>query len=111
MGIGIGTTTDMMIEEITISLMTDRAITGKTIGETIIDKTIEETIEIDKIIEEMTPNRGMGTGARVERDQEITVVTILEVEMEIEMDRDNKELGHHQMTEIGQDLGLCPTQE
>ena len=40
-GIGLGTTTDMTIEEITIGLMTDRLITGKTIGETVIDKTIE----------------------------------------------------------------------
>ena len=81
--IGPGTPTDVTIEEITIGLTTCRVITGKTIEETVIDKTIEETTEIDKIIEEMTSNRGIGIGVQVERYQEITVVTILEVEIEI----------------------------
>ena len=53
----------------------------------------------------MTPNRDTGIGVRVERDQEITVGTILE----IETDRDKKELEHCQMTEIDQDLGLGST--
>ena len=92
----------MTIGEITINLMKDWVITGKT---------IEETIETDKIIEGMTPNRGIEIGVRVETDQEITVVTILEVEIEMEMDRDNKELEHYQVTETGQDPGQGPTQE
>ena len=102
-GIKLGTTTGVTIGEITISLMIDRSITDKTIGETIINKTIEGTTEIDKIIEEMTPNRGIGIEVRVERDQEITIVTILE------MDICNKEPEHYQMTETGQSLGLGPT--
>ena len=91
--------------------MKNRVITGKTIGETVMGKTIEETIGTDKIIEGMTPGRGTGIEVRVERDQDIIVVTILEVEIEIEMDRYNRELEHYQMTETGQDLGLGPTQE
>ena len=82
--------------------MIDRTITDKTIRETIIDKTIKGTTEIGKFIEEMTPNRGIGIEVRVERDQEITKVTILEVEMDIY----NKEPEHYQMTETGQGLGL-----
>ena len=59
----------------------------------------------------MTPSRGVEIGVRAERDQEITVVTILEVEIDTETDRDNKGLEHYQMTEIDQDLSLGPTQE
>ena len=84
--------------------MMDRAI-----EETITDKTIEETIEIYRIIGKMTPDRGKGIEVRVERGQEITIVTILEVEIEIETDRYNKEPEHYQMTETGQGLGLDPT--
>ena len=110
-GMDLGTTIAMTIKEVTIGLMIDRAITDKTIGETIIDKIIEGTTEIDKIIDKMTPNRGIGIGVRVERGQEITIVTILEVEIEVEMDIYNKEPEHCQMTETGQDLGLGPTLE
>ena len=55
--------------------MIDRTITDKMIGETIIDRTIEGTTKIDKIMEQMTPNRGIGIGVRVEKDQEITIVS------------------------------------
>ena len=101
----------MTIEEITINLMTNRAIIDKTIGEIITDKTIEGTTEVDKIIEERTPKRGIGIGVRVEKDKEITVVTIIKVEIEVEMDIYNKEPEHYQMTEMGQDLGPGPTLE
>ena len=90
-GIDQGTSIGMTIEEIIIGLMRDRTITDKTIGETIIDKRIEGITKIDKIIEEMTPNRGIGIGVRVEKDQEITIVTILEVEIEVETDKYKKE--------------------
>ena len=99
----------MTIEEITIGLMIDTTITDKTIGETIIDRTIERTTEIDKIMVEMTPNRGIGIGVRVERDPEITIVTILEVEIEVETGIHNKEAKHYVMIETGQGLGLGPT--
>ena len=95
----------MTVGETTISLMKDELITGKTRGETVTKK----TIETDKIIEGMTPNRGIGIGMRVETDQETIVVTILEVEIEIKMDRYNKELKPYLMTKT--DLGLGPTQE
>ena len=95
----------MTIGEITIGLTKDGVIMGKTIGETVTDK----TIETDKIIEKMTPNRGTGMGVRVDTDQEIIVVIILEVEIEIELAKYSKELEHYQMT--GQDLGLVPTQD
>ena len=91
--------------------MIDRAIIDKTIGEIITDKTIEETVDIDKTLEQMTLNRDIGIGARVEIDKEITVVTILEVEIETEMDRYNKGPEHYQMAETGQDLGLGPILE
>ena len=55
----------MTIGEITTGPMKGKIITGKTIeGETITGK----TIEIDKIIEEMTPNKDKGIGVRVEID-------------------------------------------
>ena len=79
-GIGLEITIDMTIGETTIGLMKDEVITGKTIGGTVTDK----TIETDKIIEGMAPNRGRRIGVRVETDQETIVVTILEVEIEIE---------------------------
>ena len=104
-GIGVETTVDMTIGEITIGLMKDGIPVGKTIGQTITDM----TIETDKIIEEMTPNRGIGIGVRVEIDQEIIVATILGVEIEIEIDGCNKEPELCQMTET--DLGLGLTQE
>ena len=105
-GIDPGTTLGITLEEVTISQMINRAITDKTIGEIITDKTIEDTIDIDKTLEQMTLNRDTGIGVRVEIDKEITVVTILEVEIETEMDRYNKGAEHYQMTETGHDLGL-----
>ena len=54
----------------------------------------------------MTPNRGIEIEVRLERVQEITKMTILEVEIRVETDRCDKEQGHYQMTETGQGLGL-----
>ena len=71
--------------------MINRAITDMTIGEISTDKTTEGTTEVDKIIEEMTPSRGIGIGVRVEKDKGITVVTILEVEIEVETDIYNRD--------------------
>ena len=110
-GIDLGTTIGVTVEEITIALMIEKTITDKTIGKTIIGKTIERTTEIDKIMEEMTPNRGIGIEVRVESNQEITIVTFLEVEIGVETDKFNKEPEHHQMIETGQGLGLDPTLE
>ena len=39
----------------------------------------------------MTPDKGTRIGVRVETDQEIIAVTILEVEIETETDKYNKE--------------------
>ena len=50
-GIGLETTIEVTIGETTIGLMKDELIKGKTIGETVTDR----TIETDKIIEGMTP--------------------------------------------------------
>ena len=86
LGIDLGTTIGMIIEEITTSLMIDKTITDKTTRETIIGKKIEWTKEIGKIMEEMNPNTGIEIDVRVDRDQEITIVTILEVEMGVETD-------------------------
>ena len=91
--------------------MIGKTITDKTIGETIIGKTIEATTEIGKIMEEMTPNRGIEIEVRVERVQEITKMTILEVELGVETDKYNKEPKHYQMIETGQCLGLDLTLE
>ena len=110
-GIDLGTTIGMKIEEITIGLMINRTITDKTIGDIITNKTIEGITEIDKIIEEMTLNRGIGIGVRVDRDQELTIVTILGLEIEVEMDIYNREPEHYQMTETDHDLDLGPTLE
>ena len=104
-GTGLEIIIDMMIGEIAIGLMKDGPIIDKTIGEKILDK----TIKVDKIIEEMTPDKDTWIGVRVEIDQEIIVVTVLEVETEIEMDRCNKEPELCQMTE--KDLNLGPIQE
>ena len=57
--------------------MKDEIITGKTIGG---EKATDKTIETDKIIEEMTPDKDTGIGVRVEIDQAIIVVTILEID-------------------------------
>ena len=64
-GIGLGTTIGMTLEGMTISLMIDKTTIDKTIGETATDKTIEGTIEIDKSIEEIIPNRCIGIGVRI----------------------------------------------
>ena len=90
MGIDLETTKSVTIEEVTINLMINRALTDKTIREIITSKTIEGITEVDKIIEEMTPNRGIGIGVRIEKDKAITVVTILEVEIEVDMDIYNR---------------------
>ena len=67
-GIDLETNIGVTIEEITTSLMK---------GETIIDKTIEETIlEIDKIMAEMTLNRDIEIEVRVGKIQDITKMTI-----------------------------------
>ena len=42
-------------------------------------RTIVETIEIDQILEQMTPNRYTRIGVRVEKDKGVIVITILEV--------------------------------
>ena len=110
-GIDLVTTIGVTIDEITTSLMIDKTITDKTIRDTIAGKTIEGTTEIDKIMEEMSPNRGIGIEVRVERDQEITIVTFLEVEIGVETDKYNKEPECYQMIETGQGLGLDPTLE
>ena len=97
---------DVTIGETTTGPMKGEIITGKTIeGETITCKKIEK----DKIREVMTPDKGTGIGVRVGIDQEIIVVTVLEVETEIEMDRCNKEPELCQMTK--KDLDLGPIQE
>ena len=67
----------MTIEEISTSLM---------IGETITDKAIEGTIEISKIMEEMTPNKGIEIEVRV--GKEITIMTIQETEVGIGIETD-----------------------
>ena len=65
--------------------MEDIIIIDKRIGgETATDK----IIEIDKIIEEMTPDKNIERGLRVGIDQEIIVMTVLEVEIEIEAEMD-----------------------
>ena len=67
-------------------------------GETFIDKTIEGTIlEIDKIMAEMTLNRDIEIEVRVEKVQEITIVTIQEIEVEIEVETDtcDQDLEHY----------------
>ena len=73
---------DVTTEEITTGPMKDEITIGRTIGETATDK----TIEIDKIIEEMTPDTE--TGVKVGIDQEIIVMAVLEVETEIETETD-----------------------
>ena len=80
-----------------------------------IDKTIggeiatDKTIEIDKIIEEVTPDKE--TGVKVGIDQEIIAMTVQEVEIEIETEMDGCNLDPElcQMTE--EDQGLDLTQE
>ena len=57
----------------------------------------------------MIPNKDTGIGVRVEIDQEIIVVIVLEAEIEIGMDGCNKEPELCQITE--KDLGLGPIQE
>ena len=105
-GTGLEIIIDVMIRGIAISLMKDGPIIDQTIGEKISDK----KIEIDKIIEEMTPDKDTGIGVRAEIDQEIIIVTVLEVEIEIEMGRCNKEPELCQMTEKDLDLGPIPGQ-
>ena len=87
-GIDQGTTIGMTIEETTTGLM---------IGKTITGKTIEGTIEIGNIMEEMTPNKGIEIEVRV--GKEIIIVTIQETEVGIgtETDKCDKELEHYLM--------------
>ena len=76
-------------------------------GEIVIDR----TIEIDKIIEEITPDKDIETEVKVGIDQETIVMTVLEVEIEIETEMDGCNLHPKlcQMTE--EDQGLDLTQE
>ena len=71
----------MTTEEIDIGLMKAEITIDKTIGGEI---ATDKTIEIDKIIEEMTPDQDTEMGVKVGRDQEIIVMTGLEVETEVE---------------------------
>ena len=59
----------------------------------------------------MTPNKDIELEVRVERVQEITKMTILEVEIEVETNNYNKELEHYQIIEIDQGLGQDLTPE
>ena len=88
--------------------MKDEITIGKTIGGEI---ATDKTIEIDKIIEQTTPDKHIETGVKVGIDQEIIVMTVLEVEIEIEIetDRCNLDLELCHMTE--EDQGLDLTQE
>ena len=81
-----GTIIDVTIEEITTIPMRDIITIDRTIGG---EMATDKTIEIDKIIGEMTPEKE--TGAKVGIDQEIIVMTAPEVETgtETEMDRCN----------------------
>ena len=76
--------TDPMIGKIITDKETGDIAIDKTIGEITIGKTIEGTIETGKLLLEMTPNEDIKLEARVERVQEITKMTILEVEIEVE---------------------------
>ena len=58
-GIGLETIIDMTIGETTTSPMKDEITIGKTVGGEI---ATDETIGIDKIIEEMTPDKDTGIG-------------------------------------------------
>ena len=99
------TVIDVITEEITTSPIKDIIITDKTIGEGI---ATERTVEIDKIIEEMTPDKDTETGMKVGTDQEIIAMIGLEAETEIdiEMDGCNLDPEHCQMTEEDQGLDL-----
>ena len=91
-----GTVIDMTTEEIITCPMRDAVTTDRIIeGEITIDK----SIEIDKIIEEMTLDKEKGV--RVEIDWEIIVMTApgVEKEVEIEMDRCNLDPELCQMTD------------
>ena len=103
--IGLGTTTEVRINDITISLMKDIIITDQiTEGETIIGK----TVETDKTIEVLTLDRYMEIGVRVGIDLEIIVVTEPEVGIEVgtEMGKFKIDPELCQMTEENQGLGL-----
>ena len=91
------------IGETTTGLMKDKLTIDKTVGE---ETATDKTIEIGKIIEEMTPDKDSEIGVKVGTDQGHIVAT--EVETEIE-GRCNKDPELCQMTE--KDLGLGPIQE
>ena len=103
--IGLGTTPDMMIEDITIGLMKDIIITDQiTEGETIIGK----TVETDKTIDIMALDRGMEIGMKVGIEPEIIEVTepAVGIEVEAEMGKCKIDPELCQMTEEDQGLGL-----
>ena len=103
--IGQGTATEVMIDNITIGLMKDVIIIDQiTEGETIAGK----TVETDKTIEVMTPDRDMEIEVRVGIDPEIIVVTEPEVGIgvETEMDKFKTDPELCQMREEDQGLGL-----
>ena len=96
-----GITIGMTIEEIT---------TGLIIGKTVTDKTIEGKIEIDKFMEETTPNRGIEIEVGVGKVLEIIIVMIQETEVGIgiETDKCDQELECYLMkdeTDQGLTLG------
>ena len=65
---------DVTTEEITTGPMKDIITIDKTIGGEI---ATDKTIKVDKIVEEMTPDKDIETGVKVGIDQEITVMTVL----------------------------------
>ena len=97
---------NMTTEEIATSLMKDEITIDKTIGG---DIATDKTIEIDKVIEKMTPDKDTETGVKVGIDQEIIVMTVLEVETETETDGYNLSPELCQMTE--KDQSPNPTQD
>ena len=67
-GMDLGTTIGMTVEEVTTGLMIDKIVTDRMTERTIIDKTVEETIiEIGKIMG-ITVSGETEVGVRVERD-------------------------------------------
>ena len=97
---------NVTIGETIINLLKDVVTIDKTIGG---DMVTDKTIEIDKITEGIAQDKDTETGAEVGIDQEIIVMTVLEVETDTEMEGCNKDPELCRMTE--KDLGPGPILE
>ena len=106
--IGLEMFTEGMPEDPHISSMIHMAVTDVIID---IEATTDKTIELDKIIEIMTLDRGIEIGVRVETGPETIVMTEIEAETEVGIEMHKHKVGPEPCEMTGENQDPGPTLE